>query len=227
MSSGIDATRRAYAVRFSHSPVHTEPVHAPDPCNQQTPGKPEQHQYRHCPGEIPQTGAISTPVSRQRRQFLAGLVAPLLFPEWLMASNTSVTRLTTAPAAWRGRVSEAAWKVLFEEATEPPGSSPLNQEKRDGTYVCAACFLPLFESADKFDSGTGWPSFTRAIEGHTDTRRDYKLLWPRTEYHCARCGGHQGHVFNDGPAPAGQRWCNNGLALRFVPAEETLPALRS
>lgn len=163
---------------------------------------------------------------KQRRQLLTGLAAYMLFPEWLMASNTSITRLATAPASWRGRVSEAAWKVLFEEATEPPGSSPLNDEKRDGTYLCAACFLPLFKSEDKFDSGTGWPSFTQAIAGHTDTRRDYKLLWPRTEYHCARCHGHQGHIFNDGPPPTGQRWCNNGLALRFVPADETLPALR-
>lgn len=106
-------------------------------------------------------------------------------------------------------------------------SHPLNDEKRAGTFVCAACFLPLFASDAKFDSGTGWPSFTQAIEGHVDTKKDYKLIWPRTEYRCARCGGHQGHVFNDGPPPTGQRWCNNGLALQFVPADEPLPPLRT
>ena len=120
---------------------------------------------------------------------------------------------------------EERYRVLFEEATEPPRTSPLNDEKREGTYVCAACNNPLFESDAKFESGTGWPSFTRPIEGHIDTRRDFKLIWPRTEYHCARCGGHQGHVFNDGPFPTGQRWCNNGVALRFVASGDPLPEL--
>jgi peptide-methionine (R)-S-oxide reductase len=126
---------------------------------------------------------------------------------------------------WRETLPEDRYAVLFEEATEPPRSSELNQEKREGTYVCAACHNPLFRSDDKFESGTGWPSFVRPIEGHMETKRDFKLIWPRTEYHCARCGGHQGHVFNDGPEPTGQRWCNNGLALLFVPDGEPLPEL--
>jgi peptide-methionine (R)-S-oxide reductase len=117
--------------------------------------------------------------------------------------------------------------VLFEEATERAGSSALNAEKRPGTFVCAACHLPLFESSGKYDSGTGWPSFFRPIDpSRIATRKDFKLLMPRTEYHCARCGGHQGHVFTDGPAPTGQRYCNNGLALKFVPEGEPLPPLR-
>jgi peptide-methionine (R)-S-oxide reductase len=113
--------------------------------------------------------------------------------------------------------------VLFEEGTERPWTSPLNTEKRPGTFVCAACNLPLFRSDKKFDSGTGWPSFFEVIPGHVDTRRDFKLVLPRTEYHCARCGGHQGHVFRDGPEPTGLRYCNNGVALRFVPDGEPLP----
>jgi len=129
--------------------------------------------------------------------------------------------------AWRKRLTPEQYRVLFEEDTERPYSSPLEKEKREGTFVCAACHLPLFESSAKFESGTGWPSFLRPIEGHVATKRDFKLLLPRTEYHCARCGGHQGHVFNDGPPPTGQRWCNNGVALRFVPAGEPLPPLVS
>lgn len=125
---------------------------------------------------------------------------------------------------WRDLLSPEQYAVLFEEATERAFTSPLNDEKRTGTFVCAACGHPLFTSDAKFDSGTGWPSFTHPIEGHVGTKRDFKLVWPRTEYHCARCGGHQGHVFSDGPEPTGQRWCNNGVAVRFVPAEEPLPS---
>ena len=116
--------------------------------------------------------------------------------------------------------------MLFEEETEPAGSSPLDKEQREGTFICAACYLPLFDSQDKYDSGTGWPSFTQPLDGHVALKRDFKLIWPRTEYHCARCGGHQGHVFDDGPPPRGERWCNNGLALRFVPRSDRLPELR-
>ena len=117
--------------------------------------------------------------------------------------------------------------MLFEHGTERAFTSPLEREKAAGTYVCAACFLPLFSSAGKFDSGTGWPSFFEPIAPeHVGTSCDFKLVLPRTEYHCARCGGHQGHVFKDGPQPTGQRWCNNGVALRFVQDGEPLPALR-
>ena len=120
---------------------------------------------------------------------------------------------------WKSRLRPEAYRVLFEDATERPFTSPLNDEKRPGLYVCAACELPLFTSAMKYDSGTGWPSFFTAIPGHLDTKLDFKLILPRTEYHCVRCSGHQGHVFDDGPEPTGKRWCNNGVALRFLPLE--------
>jgi peptide-methionine (R)-S-oxide reductase len=140
---------------------------------------------------------------------------------------TGVAKLDRTHAEWKKLLTPEQYDVLFEEATERPGSSPLDHEKRVGTFVCAACFLPLFASSAKFDSGTGWPSFFQPIEGHIETSRDFKLILPRTEYHCARCGGHQGHVFNDGPQPTGLRYCNNGVALRFVVEGDPLPALRS
>jgi peptide-methionine (R)-S-oxide reductase len=119
---------------------------------------------------------------------------------------------------WRARLSPAAYRVLREEDTERPGTSPLNDEKRMGRFHCAGCDLPLFRSIDKFDSGTGWPSFSRALPGALGTKQDFVIGYPRVEYHCARCLGHQGHVFDDGPPPTRLRYCNNGLALRFVPA---------
>ncbi len=117
---------------------------------------------------------------------------------------------------WRERLDDSQFEVLRREGTERAWSHPLNDEKRDGLFVCAGCGLPLFSSEMKFESGTGWPSFSTMIPGSLETKRDFKLLLPRTEYHCARCGGHQGHVFSDGPAPTGQRYCNNGVALRFL-----------
>ncbi len=128
---------------------------------------------------------------------------------------------------WRTLLSADQYAVLFKAATEPPGSSPLNQEKRAGLFVCAACHLPLFESESKYESGTGWPSFFAPIADNIGTKRDSKMILPRTEYHCTRCGGHQGHVFADGPQPTGQRYCNNGVALRFVPEGEPPPDLRT
>lgn len=117
---------------------------------------------------------------------------------------------------WRKRLSAAQFDVLREEGTERPGTSPLNGEKRPGIFACAGCGLPLFTSAMKYESGTGWPSFFTTIPGAFGTTTDYKLILPRTEYSCMRCGGHHGHVFDDGPAPTGQRWCNNGIALKFI-----------
>jgi peptide-methionine (R)-S-oxide reductase len=118
---------------------------------------------------------------------------------------------------WRKRLSAAQFNVLREAGTERPGSSPLNDEKRPGVFACAGCDLPLFTSAMKYESGTGWPSFFTTIPGVFGTSTDYWLVLPRTEYHCVRCAGHHGHIFDDGPQPTGKRWCNNGVALKFIP----------
>jgi peptide-methionine (R)-S-oxide reductase len=176
-----------------------------------------------------------------RRTVLGQMLSAATLPLWLpacsrveapVASATGpdqgepIMPLDTNRRVWRDLLPPDRYRVLFEEATEPAWSSALDREKRAGTYVCAACYLPLFASADKYDSGTGWPSFTRPLPGHVGTKTDYKLIWPRTQYHCIRCGGHQGHVFADGPPPTGQRWCNNGLALEFFLEGEELPVLR-
>ncbi len=122
------------------------------------------------------------------------------------------------PVDWKMRLDEEAYYVLREEGTERPFTSPLNDEKRAGEYACAGCNLVLTNSEFKYDSGTGWPSFWNMLEERIETRTDFKLILPRTEYHCARCGGHQGHVFKDGPQPTGLRYCNNGVAMKFIPA---------
>ncbi|MDO8902177.1 MAG: peptide-methionine (R)-S-oxide reductase MsrB [Phenylobacterium sp.] len=131
-------------------------------------------------------------------------------------ANSPWRKLTDAE--WKGRLSPAAYQVLRREGTERAGTSPLDRETRRGTYVCAGCELPLFKSVWKYDSRTGWPSFYRSVEGALGEKTDFKIGLPRTEYHCARCLGHQGHVFKDGPRPTGLRYCNNGVALKFVPA---------
>jgi peptide-methionine (R)-S-oxide reductase len=126
-------------------------------------------------------------------------------------------KIEKSDAEWQQQLGREAYQVLRHEGTERAGTSPLNDEARQGTYHCAGCDAPLFTSDMKFDSGTGWPSFYTTLPDAFETRRDFRLLMPRTEYHCARCGGHHGHVFGDGPSPTGKRFCNNGVALRFVP----------
>jgi peptide-methionine (R)-S-oxide reductase len=131
--------------------------------------------------------------------------------------NPKIEPLILSDAEWRKRLTPAQYAVLREEGTERAGTSPLDNEKRKGTFHCAGCDLALFTSDMKFDSGTGWPSFFTTLPGVFGTKRDFKLILPRVEYHCARCGGHHGHVFDDGPKPTGLRYCNNGVALKFVP----------
>ena len=160
----------------------------------------------------------------ERRQFLklmlggislAAISPYLKFGEAFGAEN--IKQLNISNDVWKTKLTPDQYDVLREEGTEHPYTSKLLDEHREGVFACVACDLPLFNSSTKFDSGTGWPSFYDSIPGHILRKDDYKLIELRTEYHCARCGGHQGHVFDDGPKPTGLRYCNNGVALKFVP----------
>jgi peptide-methionine (R)-S-oxide reductase len=149
--------------------------------------------------------------------FAAGVATPVL-AACGSAAQAKAWKVAHTDAEWRRRLTPAVYGVLREENTERPNSSPLNTEHRAGTFVCAGCGNELYSSTTKFESGTGWPSFYRPLPGAVGTSTDLKLGYPRTEVHCADCGGHLGHVFNDGPRPTGLRYCMNGLAMRFRPA---------
>lgn len=150
----------------------------------------------------------------KRRAFLGFTLGALLFnTKNLMA----IEKLKLSDDEWQARLNEEEYFILRKHGTERPGSSVLNGEKRTGIYQCAGCDLPLFTSKMKFDSGTGWPSFFDFLPNALEFKTDFKLVIPRKEYHCAQCEGHHGHVFKDGPEPTGLRYCNNGIALNFIP----------
>jgi peptide-methionine (R)-S-oxide reductase len=141
------------------------------------------------------------------------------FGRGAQAEDRGSFEVTYSDEEWRRRLTPEQYYVLRAHGTERAGSSPLDREKRAGTFVCAGCELPLFSSETKFDSGTGWPSFYAPLEDAIGTSEDRSLFMTRTEVHCRRCGGHLGHVFEDGPPPTGLRYCMNGVALQFVPAD--------
>lgn len=156
---------------------------------------------------------------KRRKLLLAGALAAA-FPWPGLAAGGGEFELELSDEEWRRRLAPERYRVLRRHATEPPFSSPLDKEYRPGLYACAGCELDLYDSRAKFDSKTGWPSFTAALPDAVRTRTDWSLLLPRTEVHCRRCGGHLGHIFKDGPPPTGERHCLNGLALLFRPAEK-------
>jgi peptide-methionine (R)-S-oxide reductase len=156
-----------------------------------------------------------------RRSAIAWLGAGIALPVLAACggpAQAKTYRVSYTDAEWRRRLRPAVYRILREEGTEPPFSSPLDREKRRGTFLCAGCDNQLYSSTTKFDSGTGWPSFYRPLPGAIGQSTDYKLGYPRKEVHCADCGGHLGHVFDDGPPPTGLRYCMNGLAMKFRPA---------
>ena len=156
------------------------------------------------------------------RRILLGSGGAALLSGWMSFGTAQAAgspagkfQISLTEAEWKKRLTPQQFSVLRRESTERAGSSPLNKEKRKGTYVCAGCGLPVFSSSTKFESGTGWPSFYAPLRGAVGTKEDNTLLTTREEVHCRRCGGHLGHVFNDGPKPTGLRYCMNGTAMKF------------